>query len=308
MTRTLRVCVPATTANLGPGFDALGLALDLWNEALFTRRTDTQVIVTITDEGADSLPTDAQNIIATSARRTFQLAGQQPLGLTIACHNRIPLSSGLGSSAAAVLTGIVGANALMGAPLNQDAVLKLAVTIEGHPDNVAPALLGGLVVCLADGEGIIAHKMEMTANRKPVHITLALPEFELSTKSARAALPAQVPHADAVFNLSRAVLVCEALTTGNLDLLAAAMHDRLHQPYRLPLIPGAQEAIEAARGAGAASAVLSGAGPSVAAFSAQQDPAIGTAMQQAFAHAGLTARVFQLGISEKGADVTAIGD
>ena len=308
MIHKLRVRVPATTANLGPGFDTLGLALDLWNETDFTRPADGHLVVTVTGEGVDLLPTGTENTVAAAALRLFELAGEQPPGLQIDCRNHIPLSSGLGSSAAAVLTGLLGANALLGEPLGQEALLKLAVEIEGHPDNVAPALLGGLVVCLAEGEVIRAHRLPPRADRQPVHITLALPKFDLPTRAARAVLPAQVPHADAVFNLSRAVLVAEALSTGDLDLLASAMHDRLHQPYRLPLIPGAQDAKKAAKNAGAAAAALSGAGPSLVAFSAQQDPAIGVAMGQAFADAGLTVRIFHLGVSEEGAQVTAIGD
>lgn len=308
MSQKLRVRVPATTANLGPGFDTLGLALNLWNETDFTQRADDRIVVTITGEGAAILPKDTHNTVAAAALRTFELAGEQPPGLTIDCHNRIPLSSGLGSSAAAVLTGILGANAFLGEPLDQEALLKLAVDIEGHPDNIAPALLGGLVVCLTDGEVIHAHRLHPRADRQPIHITMALPKFDLPTRAARAVLPAQVPHADAVFNLSRAVLVTEALTTGDLDLLAEAMGDRLHQPYRLALIPGAQAALDAARGAGAAAVALSGAGPSLAAFSAQEDPAIGEAMQRAFAAAVLNARIFHLGVSDTGAEVINLGD
>jgi homoserine kinase len=308
MSQKLRVRVPATTANLGPGFDALGLALNLWNETDFTQRTDGRLVVTVSGEGAGILPTDGDNIITAAARRTFTQAGEQPPGLTIDCHNRIPLSSGLGSSAAAVLTGILGANKLLDEPLDQDEILKLAVDIEGHPDNIAPALLGGLVVCLADGERVMAHRLPPREDRQPIHITLALPECDFPTRAARAVLPAQVAHKDAIFNISRAVLVCEALSTGDLALLAVAMGDRLHQPYRLPLIPGAQAALDAALGAGAAAAALSGAGPSLAAFSAQADPAIGAAMGQAFADAGVAARVFHLGISDAGAEVIHLGD
>ena len=308
MSHKLRVTVPATTANLGPGFDALGLALDVWNEAEFTRRDDGQIVVNVTGEGAGVLPTDAHNTVAASALRIFELAGERPPGLQIDCRNRIPLSSGLGSSAAAVLTGMLGANALLGEQFDQETLLQMAIQTEGHPDNVAPALLGGLVVCLVDGERVSAHKLPPRKDRLPIHITLVLPECDFPTQGARAVLPAQVAHKDAVFNISRAVLVAEALCTGDLAMLAAAMGDRLHQPYRLPLIPGAQTALDAARGAGAAAVALSGAGPSLAAFSAQQNSAIGEAMGQAFADAGLNARVFELGISDTGAEVVHLGD
>ena len=303
----LRVRVPATTANLGPGFDALGLALDLWNEAEFTRRADGRLVVTVTGEGARVLPTDAHNAIASAALRIFELAGESTPGLQIDCRNRIPLASGMGSSAAAVITGILGGNALLNEPLDQDALLKITIQTEGHPDNVAPALLGGLVVCLADGDRINAYKLPPRGDRQPIHITLALPECDFPTQAARAVLPARVDRGDAIFNISRAVLVAEALCTGDLGLLGTTMEDRLHQPYRLPLIPGAQAALAAAKGAGAAAVALSGAGPSLAAFSAQNDPAIGAAMQHAFAAAGVDSRVFHLGVSDAGAEVIREG-
>ena len=303
MHHTVRIRVPATTANLGPGFDALGLALDLWNETDFTRREDDRIVVTISGEGADGLPTNAENTVAAAALRLFELAGEFSLGLQIDCRNNIPLSSGMGSSAAAVLTGLLGANALLRKPLDRTAILKLAVELEGHPDNVAPALLGGLVVSLDDGEEIFTYQLPPRPKRTPTHITLVLPEFDFSTRAARAALPSHVRHADAVFNISRAVLVAQALSTGDVDMLAAAMADRLHQPYRLPLIPGAQAAIDAALAAGASGAALSGAGPSLVAFSGDHNTAVGVAMQHAFAKAGLPARVFRLEISDIGAQV-----
>jgi homoserine kinase len=298
------VKVPATTANLGPGFDALGLALDLWNQVEFTPREDSRVVVDIQGEGAGRLPTDHRNTIAAAALRVFERVGEVPPGLEIHCLNRIPLGSGMGSSAAAVLTGLLGGNALLGNPLSQDEILLMAVAAEGHPDNVAPALLGGLVVSITDLGKTIAHKLTPRAERKPFFITLVLPEFDFSTRQARALIPDQVRLEDAVFNLSHAALACEALCTGDLDLLSLAMEDRLHQPYRLPLIPGAPEAMQAAKDAGAAAVALSGAGPSLAAFSKSEDPAIGAAMHNAFAAAGLRTRVFHLQPSQQGAQVS----
>jgi homoserine kinase len=302
----LRVRVPATTANLGPGFDTLGLALDLWNEADFAPRIDGRVVVTVRGEGAGTLPTDAHNMVAASALRVFELVGERPPGLQIDCHNAIPLASGLGSSAAAVLSGTLAANALLDERFDQEALLKIAIQTEGHPDNVAPALLGGLVVCLADFERVSVHPLAPRAGRRPIYVTVVLPECDFPTQAARAVLPAQVKRQDAIFNISRVVLVAEALRSGDMDLLGSAMEDRLHQPYRLPLIPGAQAAMEAAKGAGAAAVALSGAGPSLAAFSAHRDPAIGGAMQRAFAAVGISARVFDLRPSEAGAHVERV--
>ncbi len=167
-------------------------------------------------------------------------------------------------------------------------------------------MLGGLVASIVHEERVISLKLPARANRAPIHATVVLPDFDFPTQQARAILPKQIDRADAIYNISRAVLVTEALRTGDLELLGKAMSDRLHQPYRIPLIPGAQAAMQAARAAGAAAVALSGAGPSLIAFSANEGDAIGTAMQQAFAQAGLKARIFQLGVSDAGATVSAV--
>lgn len=300
------VKVPATTANLGPGFDALGLALDLWNEAEFVATDDRQIRLTISGEGEGKLPTDADNPIVDAALKIFDMVKKPCTGLRIHCLNRVPISSGLGSSSTALLTGLLGANALLGSPFNDEEILKLAIETEGHPDNVAPAMLGGLVASIVYEGRVISLKLPAKANRSPMHVTIVLPDFDFPTKQARAILPKQVERKDAIYNISRAVLVTEALRTGDLDLLGKAMTDALHQPYRIPLIPGAQTAMEAARHAGAAAVALSGAGPSLIAFSSKQEAGIGAAMQRAFKSAGLTARIFELGTSYEGAEVSII--
>jgi len=300
------VKVPATTANLGPGFDALGLALNLWNEAEFTATNDRQIVVTMEGEGVGILPGDATNPIVDAALQIYDKAGKPCSGLRIHCVNRVPLSSGLGSSSAALLTGMLGANALLGNPFTDEEILKLAIETEGHPDNVAPAMLGGLVASIVYEERVISLKLPARANRSPIHVTVVLPDFDFPTKQARAILPKQVDRKDAIYNISRAVLVTEALRTGDLDLLGKAMSDALHQPYRIPLIPGAQAAMEAAHRAGTAAVALSGAGPSLIAFSSKQEPEVGLAMKRAFEQAGLAARIFELGTSYEGAEVTII--
>jgi len=243
----VRVKVPATTANLGPGFDALGLALNLWNEADFTLRDDGQTLLSIQGEGAGSLPTDAENLVAESALKLFDLTNTPCPGLDIACLNRVPLGSGMGSSSAALLTGFLGANALIEHPLNNEELLKLAIETEGHPDNVAPAMLGGLVASIVHEDRVFSMRLPAKANHGAIHATVVLPDFHFPTQHARAILPTQVERQDAIFNISRAILVTEALRTGNLTLLGIAMKDSLHQPYRLPLIPGAVAALEAAK-------------------------------------------------------------
>ena len=300
------VKVPATTANLGPGFDALGLALNLWNEAEFTCTGDNRIVVEVNGEGEGNLPTNADNAIAEAALQIFDLAGQPCPGLRIGCLNRVPLGSGMGSSSAAMLTGMLGANALLGNPFTDEEILKLAIETEGHPDNVAPAMLGGLVASIVHENRVFSMKLPARANHGSIHATIVLPDFDFPTKQARAILPRQVERKDAIFNISRAVLVTEALRTGDLELLGIAMKDSLHQPYRLPLIPGAIAALEAGKKAGAAAVALSGAGPSLIAFSSGQDSGIGSSMKRAFESAGLTARIFELGTSYEGAEVSII--
>jgi homoserine kinase len=296
-----QVRVPATTANLGPGFDCLGMALDLWNETEFHLAGD-HLVIQIEGEGAGGLPVDENNAIY-SAMHSFALAHQKtlPTGLRIFCRNRIPLGSGLGSSAAAAVTGIIAAGHLLGIPYNLVDLLVGAAQIEGHPDNAAPCLMGGLVASIIDQGRIIARSLPVA----PLFLCITLPQFDLPTRQARAALPAQVPHPDAVYNLSRAVMTIEALRSGDLDLLGAAMQDKLHQPYRIGLIPGAENAFKAARSAGAAAVVLSGAGPSILAVARTEEniPFIRTAMEEAFHQAGLAARSFTPRISDRGAEI-----
>ncbi len=298
--KSVTVHVPATTANLGPGFDTLGLALDLWNETEFTQTGDGDLSLSISGEGEQTLPCDATNPIVVAALQLYALAGKDPAGLGIRCTNRIPLMSGLGSSSAALLTGMLGANALLGEPCSRQDILTMATENEGHPDNVVPAMLGGLVASVVCEDQIVTRKLVVS----PMSITVVFPDFYFPTKTARAILPEFVSRQDAIFNVSRAVLVIKSLETGDLALLGEVMEDALHQPYRLPLIPGAQAAIQAARQAGASAVALSGAGPSLIAFSRQPtDAGIGLAMQQAFEQAGLAARIFPLNISQSGASV-----
>lgn len=311
------VRVPATSANLGPGFDCLGVALDLYNEASF-REAGTGIRMHVRGEGAGQLPLDGRNLIARAALRVYAAAGKPvPAGLEIVCQNGIPLSSGLGSSAAASLTGLLGANALLGRPFSDTQILELALAFEGHPDNVAPALYGSLVIAACKdgcagierqpgfptGENLLVRVIPIPA----LEVVVVVPAFRLSTRAARAALPLRVRIEDAVFNLSRTALVVEALRSGDLPLLGQVMEDRLHQPYRLKLIPGAEAALEAARQAGAAAAALSGAGPSVIAFPfSGRAESVAQAMQAAFSAAGLDARSFRLSACSQGAVIESV--
>lgn len=292
------VRVPATTANLGPGFDCLALSLDLWNETTL-RLEGEGVQVRVQGEGEGKLPAGVDNLVAQSVLGFFRRMGRpEPPGLSIDCRNAIPMGSGLGSSGSAVLAGLLGANALLGEPAGRDEILRMAVEIEGHPDNAAAALLGGLVVVIGQGDGFLTRRFDIP----PLSAVVVLPDVDLPTHTARAALPKSVSMQDAVFNLGRTALVVEALCTGDLDLLGQVMEDKLHQPYRLELIPGSKAALSAAKEAGAAAAALSGAGPSLVAFGGDPEP-VSAAMQNAFDVAGVASRVFHLQSTNQGAEV-----
>jgi homoserine kinase len=289
---------PATSANLGPGFDALGLALDLWNETTITPANDFSVQVK--GEGEDRLSSGKNNLIVRAAQKLAERIRKSLPPFHAECINQIPLSSGLGSSAATILTGLLAGNALFENPLSKEEILNLASNMEGHPDNVAPALLGGLVVSTVEEGKVIARQIPIAID---VYITIALPDFYITTKQARAALPKKISMKNAVHNISRAILVTEAFRSGDLSLLGQAMTDALHQPYRLKLIPGVLSAMEAAKKAGAAAAALSGAGPSLIAFSSKAEARIGESMKRAYEAAGLSTRLFHLGISSRGAEI-----
>ena len=290
--------VPATSANLGPGFDTLGLALDLWNETIITPADSFSVQVN--GEGANRLSSGKHNLIIRAAQKLADRVDKTLTPFHAECVNQIPLSSGLGSSAAAILTGLLAGNALLENPLSKDEMLDLAAEMDGHADNVAPALMGGLVVSTLEKKKVIASQIPVGMD---LHITIALPDFYLPTKQARAALPRKISMKNAIHNISHTVLVTEAFRTGNLNLLGDAMTDTMHQPYRLKLIPGAQSVMDAAREAGASAVALSGAGPSVIAFSSKADAGIGESMKRAFEKAGLQTRIFTLGVSGRGAEI-----
>lgn len=298
---TCTVRVPATTANLGPGFDCLGLALDLWNEARFTLGGD-GIKVRVSGEGADTLPWDEENLVARAALRVYAEAGEAPpAGLAIDCNVRVPLASGLGSSSSAAVAGLLGANALLDHRFERETLLEMAADIEGHPDNVAAALLGGLTIVVRKDERLLTKKILVPE----VHVALAVPDLQVSTPSARAGLPTEVPMTDAVFNLGRTPLVVEALRTGDFELLGQVMDDRLHQANRLKLIPGGRAAWVAAQKAGAAAVAISGSGPSIVAFVSLASDAdvVAGVMVDAFAAEGVTARPLGLAVSAAGATI-----
>jgi homoserine kinase len=254
----IKIRVPATSANLGPGFDCLGLALNIWNEVSFEPAEKISYLVT--GEGAEKLNKGTRNLLTKAFTLLHEVCGREMRGVCIQSKNEILMSSGLGSSAAAIVAGLYGANEMLNKPLNKNELLKLATEIEGHPDNVAPALLGGLVISILSGEEVIARRYEVPEWT----IVIVKPNMEWLTKTARAVLPKSVSRADSIYNIGRTALVVDALRNGDLDLLQKVMDDRIHQAYRLKHISGGISAYKAAKQFGAAA--LSGAGPSIIAF------------------------------------------
>ncbi|WP_037572810.1 homoserine kinase [Phaeacidiphilus oryzae] len=262
----VRVRVPATTANLGPGYDSLGLALSLYDDVV-VRVAESDLHVDIAGEGADTLPRDERHLMVRSMRAAFDLLGGQPRGLEVVCANRIPHGRGLGSSSAAIVAGLMAARAVtIGGPerLDDAGLLALASELEGHPDNVAPCLLGGFTIAWTDSDGserARAARLEPADGLVPV---VFVPSQEVLTETARGLLPKQVPHADAAFNAARSALLVAAVTRDP-RLLYPATEDRLHQDYRAPAMPGSAALVGALRAEGVP-AVISGAGPTVLAL------------------------------------------
>ncbi|HSB82814.1 MAG TPA: homoserine kinase, partial [Candidatus Methylomirabilis sp.] len=261
--RLVRVRVPASTANLGPGFDALGMALGLYNE-IEVEITGIGLSLEVEGDGAERLQAlGTQNLVARAVAGTLEKLGRQADGLRVRMLNHIPLSRGLGSSAAAVMGGVAAAVALAGASLDPDVVLDFALPLEGHPDNITPALLGGLTVATVVSGRVRCVKLPVPEGLSAVAV---IPQFHLSTAKARRALPPTVPRADAIFNVGRVALLLAAMQTGRLELLREATQDRLHQPYRAPLVPGMDEVLAEGESAGALACFLSGAGPTLLAL------------------------------------------
>lgn len=261
MAGSIRISVPATSANLGPGFDALGLALELRNELeVIPEGARGELRLEIRGEGADTLPRDREHLAYRALCAVF-LQEEQPVpGLRIVQHNRIPTARGLGSSAATIVAGAAAALALL--ELDPGArLLQIACELEGHPDNVAPAILGGLVASAMGPAGPLTARLPLCDRW---HFALAIPDFEVTTAEARRRLPASIPMADVTFNLSRQALLLAAFQSGDGTNLPEALEDRLHQPFRAPLIPGFEQAVERGLGAGACGVFISGSGSTVA--------------------------------------------
>ena len=302
LNRTIRVRVPGTSANCGPGFDAIGVACTIYNDLELTLKGEEGIAVGVEGEGADNIPCDERNIVLRAIRTILKRANleDEVKGFCIRMKNHIPLSRGLGSSAAAIVAGLKAANALIGNRFSRRELLQMATNIEGHPDNVAPAIFGGFTISVVTRGRVECFSL---MPRMPLKLVVAVPEFPLSTRLARSVLPEQVNMKDAVYNVSRAALLVAALTKGQPRFLRNAFADALHQPYREKLIPGMKDVFRAARRSGALGASLSGAGPCLIAYTLEDEEAVGQAMVEAFAKHEVEARALQLSLDAHGARV-----
>ena len=282
MPKRITVNVPATTANLGPGFDCLGMALDVWNTITFTTGESG---FSVSGQGADDLPAGRGNFISTAFDIPFEKLGTPVPEVGIACHNRIPVGRGLGSSSAAVVAGVLAANELSGNPFTQEDLLAMAADAEGHADNVASAILGGLQVVVRGDDGIVTSSVPLP---KGLDAVLFVPDQPVVTEEARALLSPRIDRNDAVFNIGRVGLLVNALATGDLALLRTATEDRLHQQRRERIFPAMRNILRAALDAGALGAFLSGSGSTVLAFANSRRMTIGYEMAEAASKLGVS--------------------
>lgn len=261
ISRSVHVRVPASTANLGPGFDCLGMALQLYNEVELRVSPGSGLAITVSGSAStEDLPRNETNLVYRVISRIFELTGTPLERIELALTVNTPLARGVGSSAAAIVAGMLAANTIACTPLDNDALLREMVHAEGHPDNIVPCLVGGLTASLAHDGGVV---YERYAPHPSVRCVLLIPDYQLSTSKARQALPKSVPMRDAIFNLARVPLVITALTSGKLDHLSVLMDDRIHQPYRKELVRDYDLVASEAEKAGAAAVCLSGAGPTM---------------------------------------------
>ena len=289
----IRVRVPATTANLGPGFDCLGMALDMWNEVVVEMADEPAV--SVQGEGAGDLPEDTGNLVYRSMEHLFEANRAGKPRLKLHCVNEIPLKRGLGSSAAAIVGGLLAADRLMeesgggrSPSLSRHDLLDLAVGLEGHPDNVAAALLGGLQLVTQENGALLSSTVPVPDE---ICAVLFVPEMTIATEEARAVLPNEVSMEDAVYNMGRVALLVQTLATGSLENLSRATQDRLHQPYRQALFPAMKLIFSAARVAGALGVFLSGSGSTILALTVGREMTVAYEMAEAARRANLAGTV-----------------
>lgn len=298
----VNVSVPAVSTNVGPGYDVLGLALNMRNVIEMYLADNDDLRIDLYGEGADVLPADFHHPAMRAAIRLFQSLEQAPAGLHVRCTSHIPLDVGLSGRATLVVAGLVGANNLLGSPYTHDQLIRMAAEITGQPEAVVTAMRGGLGIS-ATGPGALFYR---ALEIQPQRVVVAVPQIADYTPRLRDTLPHAVPMEDAVFNVGHTVLMIEALRTGSLDLLRHAIQDRLHEPYRVHHIPGFDAVKTAAHEAGAVAVTLCGAGPALMAFAHFNHQSIETAMQNAFAEAGVPARTWSLGVDMQGVVISVV--
>lgn len=303
------VKVPGTTANIGPGFDCLGAALSVYNRFRFSLAESGKLEIKVKGAEADRVKADESNLAYQAFVKFYENIGQNAPDVVIEINLGVPLARGLGSSATAIVGGLLAGNALAGGPLSQAEVMELAIALEGHPDNVVPALLGGCRLSASVEPHTNKEKSSWQICDIPWHHdiipVIAIPDFELSTAEARKVLPQEYSRADAIFNGAHLGMLLRGLATGNGDWLRVGMSDRIHQPYRKTLIPGYDAVQTAALDAGAWGMVISGAGPTLLALvPAKQAPDVTIAMATAWQKQGITARTATVTLDPQGAVVS----
>ena len=299
------VKVPGTSANCGAGFDCLGLATTIYNYLDLTLLRANKIIVESKGAGSESIPQGRRNLAWQAVRRLLQEVEREDefKGAIIRMKNNVPISRGLGSSSTAIVAGLTATNEILGSPLDKNKILKLATELEGHPDNVAPAIFGGFTVSVMDRGEVQTFSF---LPRVKLKLVVAVPEFELSTRLARKVLPKNVSMKDAIFNVSRASMLIAALVEGREEFLPIAFDDALHQPYRKKLVPGMSEVFTAARNAGALGATISGAGSCLIAFTLADrglENKIAAAMTETFKIHGVESSALILDVDRHGAQI-----
>jgi homoserine kinase len=294
-----KIRVPATTANLGAGFDCIGAALSMYNEFVFTPIETENLVIAVEGLEAAKVDRDATNLAYQAFVKLYDKIDRTPPGIKIEISLGVPLARGLGSSATAIVGGLLGANAVAGNPLSSTEVIQLAIEMEGHPDNVVPALIGGCRLAATAANGWTIADIPWHSKIVPV---VAIPDFELSTAEARSVLPTEYSRADAIFNTAHLGLMMRGLETGNGEWLTAGLVDRIHQPYRQKLIPGYTDVQSAVIAAGGYGMVISGAGPTLLAIATPEcAEAVATAMAAAWAIQNIQAQAQPLQLDMQGA-------
>ena len=309
------VKVPATTANLGPGFDCMGMALPIYNtvtiEETVLPGTGIEINVIAEDDTSDELslehiPMDENSIIYKAVELLYNSIGQTPSELKITVHTQIPVARGLGSSASVIVGGLIAANELLGRPADEAALLSIATEVEGHPDNITPAIVGGLVLTSSEEDGsIVYRKLDWP---QEWNLTLCVPEYELATDISRSVLPKEVPIQDAVFNAKRLAMFIQAIHTKDSALMKLALKDKLHQPYRMKLVPGLEKIIENLKHEeNVLGCVLSGAGPSILIISERNNlDKIRSIVRETWADLNVKAEIYTLPFENNGAQIISL--